>query len=234
MFALLFHKSLTTFYETLSSFPTAIWTVLLLFIVFYWLIAMIGLVEIDSLDFDLPEGFETNAEMGFDGDADVSNLGLLAGLLVRFGLYGVPMAIILSLLSLFGWLISYYANYMVNPFFPSGMLHFAVGAGILLLSLIISAFITGIMIKPIRKWVKKIPKQTAKTILGKVATVRTSVVNKDFGEATVEDGGAGLVLKVRAFDADFKMGDKVVLLEYLKDDNAYRVISEAEFYNAKS
>ena len=51
-----------------------------------------------------------------------------------------------------------------------------------------------------------------------------------FGEASPEDGGAGLILKVRATgDATFNRGDRVVLFEYHKDSNTYRVISEAEF-----
>lgn len=224
MFGILFHKSLTTFYETLSSFPTAIWTVLLLFLVFYWIVAVLGLVEIDALDFDLPESIEANAEM-----ADASSNGLLAGIMIRFGLYGVPFAIIFSLLTVIAWLVSYYGNFFANKLFPSGLLHYAIGLAIFFVSLFFAAWLTGLLIRPIRRWIAKIPKRTATSILGQVATVRTSVVNTTFGEAILEDGGAGLVLKVRAFDAEFKLGDKVVLLDYLEDDNAYRVVSEAEF-----
>lgn len=227
MFAILFHESLTPFYQTLSSFPTAIWTVLLLFMVFYWVVAVLGLVEIDSLDFDLPESIEANAEMA--DMADASSHGLLAGLLIRFGLHGVPFAIILSILTVVAWLISYYANFFANKLFPTGLLHYAVGVLIFVLSLCVAAWVTGFAIRPMRKWLAKIPKKTAKTLLGKVATVRTSKVDKAFGEAVLEDGGAGLVLKVRAFDGEFKLGDKVVLLEYIAEDNAYRVVSEAEF-----
>jgi hypothetical protein len=54
-----------------------------------------------------------------------------------------------------------------------------------------------------------------------------------FGEATVEDGGAGLIVKVRAFkDEVFARGDKVVLLEYIEAENIYKVISEQEFSNS--
>ena len=46
----------------------------------------------------------------------------------------------------------------------------------------------------------------------------------------LEDGGAGLILKVRADEAlGLKRGDRVVLLEYLEAQHAYRVITEDEF-----
>jgi hypothetical protein len=46
----------------------------------------------------------------------------------------------------------------------------------------------------------------------------------------LEDGGAGLILRVRADEAlGFKRGDRVVLLEYLAAEHAYRVITEEEF-----
>ena len=65
--------------------------------------------------------------------------------------------------------------------------------------------------------------------------VRTSRVDNDFGEAVLEDGGAGLILKVRSTgDATFVKGDRVVLLEHLKNENVYRVVSEAEFAGDES
>ena len=37
-----------------------------------------------------------------------------------------------------------------------------------------------------------------KTVLGQVAVVRSSKVTESFGEAILEDGGAGLHLKIRS------------------------------------
>ncbi len=67
-------------------------------------------------------------------------------------------------------------------------------------------------------------------MLGQTAVVRTSRVDNDFGEAVLEDGGAGLILKVRSAGEDrFTKGDRVVIFEKMGDDTVYRVISEAEF-----
>ena len=67
-------------------------------------------------------------------------------------------------------------------------------------------------------------------MLGQTAVVRSGRVTLSHGEALLENGGAGLILRVRADEAcGFKRGDRVVLLEYLEAEHAYRVITEDEF-----
>ena len=76
----------------------------------------------------------------------------------------------------------------------------------------------------------KIIKNTVKNLLGQTAIVRTLRVDEGFGEVNLEDGGAGLILKVRSLNGEsFKKGDRVVLLEYMVEQHTYRVISEKEF-----
>ena len=71
---------------------------------------------------------------------------------------------------------------------------------------------------------------SSKSVLGQVAVVRSGRVTASHGEAVLEDGGAGLILRVRADEAlGFKRGDRVVLLEYLAAEHAYRIITEEEF-----
>ena len=77
---------------------------------------------------------------------------------------------------------------------------------------------------------KAADQEVQKTIVGQVATVRTSYVDENFGEAKLEDGGAGLIVKVRSYaDEKFSSGDRVVLLEYSEETNSYKVISEEDF-----
>jgi len=71
---------------------------------------------------------------------------------------------------------------------------------------------------------------TRKSVLGQTAVVRSGRVTLQQGEVALEDGGAGLILRVRADESyGFKRGDRVVLLEYLEAEHAYRVVSEDEF-----
>lgn len=223
MFAILATDAMDPFYQNVTSFPTLLFTLLLLLCIFYWLLAVIGVVDLDFIDIDLPDTDLDATDAG-------SSAGLLGGLLLRLGLNGVPLPIVITLLSLFGWFICYYIVHFFFAIIPGGFLKFLVGIPVFVGSLYAAALITGLTIRPLRPLFQAMDQQIEKRILGQVAVVRTSRVDKDFGEAVVEDGGAGLIVKVRAYKEEtFSHGDRVVLLEHVKEENIYRVISEAEF-----
>lgn len=227
MFAILLTEGMDPFYQNIASFPTAFFTFFLLVTVLYWLVAVLGFVEIDILDFDIPD---LDGALDVNTDIELSTPDVLAGLMLRFGLHGVPVTIIVSLIALFGWLVSYYVVHFLFFLVPDGFFRFVVGLPVILFALYIGVMITSLLIKPLRPLFQKAQQQTVKHVLGQSAIVRTSRVDKDFGEATLEDGGAGLILKVRATgDDEFEKGDRVVLLEHVAEKNVYRVISEEEF-----
>ena len=227
MFAIFLTEAMDPFYQNVTSFPTLIFTILLLLCIFYWLLAVLGVVDLDFLDIDVPD-----ADADLSTGEDISGAGVLGGLLLKLGLNGVPFPIVFTLVSLFGWFISYYVVHFTFAYVPGDLLKFLVGIPVLIGSLYISAVITGLIIKPLRPIFKSANQQVEKVIVGQIAVVRTARVDKSFGEATVEDGGAGLIVKVRSYNEEsFKRGDRVALLEYLPNENVYRVISEAEFNN---
>lgn len=212
------------FFEIIVSFPTVIFTALLIFALFYWVLAVLGLVDIDILDF-------SGADFNADGDT-LNSLDVFSGLMIKLGLNGVPLPIVISLISLFGWAFSFVLVFFLIPLVPTAFLKFVVGIPILVCVTYCAAVVTGWMIRPLRPLFLASNQEVQKNILGLCATVRTGVVDKTFGEAIVEDGGAGLIVKVRSYkDEIFKRGERVVLIEYLADENLYRVISEADFTN---
>jgi hypothetical protein len=170
MFAIFFHESMDPFHQTVTSFPTVIFTVLLILCLLYWIVAVLGMVDLDVLDLDL------------DGDIDsadsIEAQNGIAGLLLRFGLGGVPLTITITLIALFGWLLSYYASYFLKPLVPTDLLKFVASVGIFIAVSYVSVLITSQLIKPIRKLFSKLNIDETKHILGQVVTVRSSVVNK--------------------------------------------------------
>ncbi|MDX1340934.1 MAG: DUF1449 family protein [Reinekea sp.] len=209
---------MSTFMLNVTTFPTIFFTFFLLLSVIFWLVAIFGFVGLDAIDIDIPEP-----------DADVGDINLFAGILSKFGLNAVPLTIIISIVSLIGWLLCYYVSYFLILPLNSGWLKLLIGSPVLVVTLYISTLITAQIIKPLRK-ILNTDVTTSKTVIGQVLVVRTSRVDDSFGEATLSDGGAGLVLKVRATENEkFKTGDHVVAIEYLEDKNAYRVISKDEF-----
>ena len=224
MFAVLLSDGMDPFYQNISSFPTLIYTVLLVVCVIYWAGAVLGFIDLDIIDLDL-DSFDTSG-----GDSTHATPDVLAGLMLRFGLNGVPVTVSISIVVLIGWLLCYYAVHFLFPLVPGRFLEFMVGIPVFLGSLYISARIAGVLIRPLRPLFQKATQETLKHVLGQTAVVRTSRVDNDFGEATLEDGGAGLILKVRTTGDDrFTKGDRVELYEHLDEQNVYRVISEEEF-----
>jgi len=229
VFAILLSDKMDPFYQNIASFPTAFFTFFLALSMVYWCIAALGFVDVDVLDFD---GIDVDGEMDINADTSISSADVVAGLIMRLGLSGVPVTIIITLVSLIGWILCYYIVYAFLGWIPEGVLRYLVSLPIIVGCLYVAAVLTAVAVKPFRRLFVKLEQKTEKKVLGQTAIVRTMRVDNGFGEATLEDGGAGLIFKVRAVgDVTFKKGDCVVLLEYVKENNTYNVISEDEFKN---
>jgi len=210
-------ESFAVFITKISLYPTVIFTGLVMFVTLYWLVSLLGMADMDTVEL---------GDAGGEADiSDLSSTGFFTGLMLKFGLYGVPLIIILTLISLIGWLLSYLYTSFLHQYFHSGALYYVFGTGALVFVLVISMWLTGLLISPIRKNIAKIPKRNASSNIGKIAVVRTLSVTDKHGEAVLNDGGAGLILKIRSdmSDNQLKQGDKVVLVAYLDDANTYQV-----------
>lgn len=213
------------FLITIFSFPTVIFTVVLFVAVLYWLCAAFGLLDLELLDVDA-----SALEGQLHAHAEHSFAETFAGILLRLGLNGVPVTIVVTLIAIIGWVVSYYLSYLELILFGYGWLRFLLGIPILLVSLYLGVMATAQLIKPLRKLFAKAEQYVEKKILGQTAVVRSSKVDQVSGEVNFDDGGAGLILKVRADSGqEFVRGDRVVLLEYIAEEHCYRVISESEF-----
>ena len=208
-------ESFLIFITKISLYPTIVFTGLVMFVTLYWMVSLLGMADMDTVDIGDASG---------EG-ADLTSSGFVSGLLLKFGLYGVPLIVILSLISLIGWLLSYFYASFLHQNFDSGILYYLFGTGALIFVLVVSMWLTGIIISPIRNNIAKIPKRNAASNIGKIAIVRTLSVTDKHGEAEVNDGGAGLILKIRSDinDGLLKQGDRVMLVEYLESANTYRV-----------
>ena len=208
-------ESFLIFITKISLYPTIVFTGLVMFVTLYWMVSLLGMADMDTVDIGDASGEGSN----------LTSSGFVSGLLLKFGLYGVPLIVILSLISLIGWLLSYFYTSFLHQNFDSGILYYLFGTGALIFVLVISMWLTGIIISPIRNKIAKIPRRNAASNIGKIAVVRTLSVTDKHGEVELNDGGAGLILKIRSDinDGSLKQGDQVMLVEYLEAANTYRV-----------
>lgn len=218
---------MTEFYTTALTFPTLLYSILLAVCVVYWLLAATGLIDNDTIHGLLHhhDGLDgIHGSHHHDGGASEG-----AGMIARLGLSGVPFMLILSVLVFFGWLITYFAQLLVLQFMPD-TLRVLVGIGVLLVALLPGMVLTSLLLRPVARLIMKLRPPVPPSILGKAGNVISPIVTEREGRAEFDDGGAGLILQVRAPPGTtFQRGQRVVLLSFDEQAHSYAVMSEAEF-----
>lgn len=206
------------FFQNSLAFPSIIFSALLIIISFYWLCATFGLLDIDLFN--------------IDSELDVDATGF-AGWLTKLGLAGIPVTIILTLFTLIGWFISYFTNYWIISAIETDFIRYLVGFLALIIISFLSLNLTAVCLKPIRKKLMSRNKpKSVHQLIGKLAIVRSANVAENKGEAVLEDGGAGLILQIRAPEQEnIKRGDSVVIISYDALTHSYQVVTEDEFHH---
>ncbi len=202
------------FLQTALSFPTAVPGVLLFVSVVYWMLAATGLTEGDG------------AEGLLGGDAASGAAGMLA----RVGLDGVPLPVAVTVFSFSAWFGTYFLHLLALPLVPE-TIRGPAGLVALLSMVLVATAATSLVLRPLRRaLVKMQPATDTASLLGRTGVVVTPAPAGEPGRASVDDGGAGLVLQIRASDSHpLRRGDRIVLIEYLDGQNAYRVVPEQQF-----
>lgn len=202
------------FFSNIFSFPTIVFTVLLLFMSLYWILAILGMVDIDILDFDI------------DLDADVDmDLEGLAGLMVTLGLAGVPLTVVLTLIFLIAWA---FTAAIVEVFFlwgDSTLLNLLFGFMVLAAAFAVSIPVTAALVKPLRPLFRALNNpEVKKVFIGRTCVVKSTRVDENFGEANITIDGADIIIRIRS-DANHKLkrGDHVFIVEKIEGSNAYWV-----------
>lgn len=195
------------FMEAVTAYPTAVFTVLLLVVLGYWLLALLGLVDFDALGGDL--------EMQVRGDIDGVELGAVASYVVAMGLNGVPFSIVISLLVLIGWVLSSLAGQWLMPLVPTWPLQWLVGTAVLLGSLAVAVLVTARVIRPMRGLFVTHQAQANESLVGRTCQVMSLKVTERQGHALVAQRGADLNIRVRADEPNtLTKGSTAHILEY--------------------
>lgn len=174
------------FVDAATRFPTAILTALLASVMAYWLIALIGLVDLDD------GGFEV------DTDLDGMDPGGVASKLVAFGLGGVPFSVVVSLIVLISWTLCCLAGMWLLPVLPGAIPSAIGGVGALAGSVAISLPLTAAAVRPLRGLFVTHSARNHASLIGETCRVLSQSVDTAFGRAEVATRGASLNIKVWA------------------------------------
>ncbi|MEI4550922.1 DUF1449 domain-containing protein [Pseudoalteromonas spongiae] len=190
------------------SFPSSVFTLLMVIVILFWFITLIGFADIDM--------FEGDVELDADADVNVDSGWFQAA----FG--GVPLTISLSIVIMLSWVFSIYCQMFFSFLLGNGILFYVFGTFMLLASFIAAIPLTVLFIKPLKRLFKSQNATSRNDLLGLECTIATGKVTQNFGQARVYFNGAEHLIEVRCEqDNQFKSGDQAVLIDHLTTQHSY-------------
>ena len=201
-------------------------TVLLILVVLYWLLAILGTIDLDLFEFDFDADMDADLDVdldadGFDG-AGGSGSGFFRGLAQFFDLGTIPLTLLASLGVLFGWMISVTINYYLLP----GIGLF-LGVCVMFGSMFSGLILTKLILMPFRPMLKKLMVDGVKhePLVGKVCTVRTGEVTDQYGQGELIHKNREKILQIRISpDAEpLRKGDSALLISFHESTLVYQV-----------
>ncbi len=193
-------------------------TVLLLLVLVYWIMVILGALDVDFLDIDFDSGVDGDADV----DVDFQGGGFLRGIMEFFYVGEVPVMVLVSLFSLSAWTISVLGNYYLNSS-SSLILLLPILAGNLFVSCIVVK-ITGVPLKKVFRSLEEDP-NAPRDVMGRICIIiTTEVTSERMGQGEAAGKGAPILLNVIAEgDHVFHKGDEAVIVEKNKETGVYKL-----------
>lgn len=211
------------FVQVILSLPTVIFTVPLVLVVGYWSLVILGALDLHVVDaagsagdaLDVvgdPSGMDFHFH-GFEG-------GLVSDFFHLLGLGGVPLTLWISLVTLFSWVSCLLTLQIFENVIPALPLAWLAGLGGLGIALVVTALV----VRPVKRLFVSHTATERKALVGKVCTVTTMRVDDNFGQALIEDGGAGLLVQVRCDESNaLTKGSHALIFDYNPDEEVFHV-----------
>ncbi|KZN37950.1 hypothetical protein N480_14495 [Pseudoalteromonas luteoviolacea S2607] len=195
------------FLNTVFTFPTVVFTTLLLIVIGFWVIALLGFADIDMLEGDV--------ELEADAGESIFQMG--------FG--GVPLTISISLSVLISWVISFYSHQLFEYVLGEGVVFYLLGAAVMFGCFVLSIPFTALMVKPLRRFFDSKETASKNEFIGLECVIATGKVTNSFGQAKVQFQGTEQLIEVRCEEEnEFKLGDTGLLIEHDETRNSYVVV----------
>ena len=177
----------------------------------YWIIVILGFLDIEVFDIDL--------DLDLDVDGDLS-LGSVFGML---NVGSIPFTIWISILILQMWVFSVIANLLLDAILPlPDIVRF-------LLCLVVFLPLAGVMTKvftnPLKSAFEGRQSITKKDFVGKECLVTSSQVTPTFGMAELTVDSVPQLIDIRAKDEndEFKKGETALIYSYNEERDVFYV-----------
>lgn len=186
-------------------------TVLLIFVIIYWGIVIVGVIDIDSIDIDL--------DVDLDADVDVE-IGGLASVLSFFNIGHMPLMVFITFFSLPLWTLTLIINDLLgfHSFLLQLMIFLPVAFG--------SLFIAKILTIPIARFYRRVKQNTeaVENLVGRVCTAKLRITSSRKGQVEIKSNGTSVLISAltRADDVVEK-GDTALIIDQATDSNHYYI-----------
>jgi len=232
------------FLQVALSFPVLPYSLVMGVVFLYWLAVILGQVDLDLLDGEgaaqalggKAEALAGKAEaLGGKAEALAGKAEALggkaealggegAGLLDVVGLGGVPITVAGSVLTFTGWAATLLGMHWFSPLFPEALPAILLEGGVFVGATAAAWMISSIAVRPLRPIFRFSQAPTRQTLLGKVCVIESGSVDGRYGQATLQDGGAGLRLHVVCGrDNPLKRGDSALIIDFDPQREVYEV-----------
>jgi hypothetical protein len=92
------------------------------------------------------------------------------------------------------------------------------------LSPVVALPFTSLSARPLARVFRHRPPTSRSDLIGRTCVVRTGTVSSTFGEALLEDGGAGLVVRIRIDrELDVSRGDQMLIVDWDAERESFLV-----------
>jgi hypothetical protein len=186
-------------------------TILLGLVGVFWLLSVFGAVDSDGLDVDV------------DGDADLEGEGgsSFDGVLKFVNAQDIPIMFILSLLTLYVWVIAIASNNYLNTQQSE-----LVALGLLVVNFIFSVLLVKFTTHPLRPMFRAIKddQEHKEPLIGSSGFVKSRVLDQGFGQCEItRPNGAPALLNCRLASEEEPLvrGDHVLVIDYDSSDQKF-------------
>jgi len=192
-----------------------VYTIILLVVVMYWLVAILGLLDIGAFDL----GADVDIDSA-DLEMDVSGGSALGSVLGFFNFGEVPVTLYATIVALSMWVVSVQLSYYLRDYLAGIELWFALALALpnLLFGLLMAKLIT----MP-AKWFNE-QREHETPLVGKVCLITSLEADQESGQCEVATGGAPITLHVYTQEGEIlNRGDAAVIVKRNRKEHRYLV-----------
>jgi hypothetical protein len=186
------------FVDAALSFPAVVFSFLLAAVLLYWLLVLLGTLDIEIGDLDVGDGL---------------------------GLGGVPVTVTASVLVVVSWFVTLAGGVVTGALDLGSFVEVLLGIGVLLVAVVAGLFVARLVAVPLRRLYAPGGEASRNDFVGRECVIRTGSVTGVFGQAEVTalDGSTAIVQVRQSGEHKLAYGHRALIFDYDMDGEFFWV-----------